>query len=344
MGGQSWSRSAVNEFLQDILDQPAALQSALDFTLNDGMAALQEAAEALRRAKRIVLTSMGSAYYSLMPLHHVLARWHPSVHLVEAAELLTMPLQADTQYLILSRSGESGEIAELSARLHSQGKPLIAITMTAGSTLAKHASLLLNDPVPYDHFICTKAYSSMALVGLLLASQADGTLEASLAGKLKELFAWMEESKAGLLQKVKNVDWLDGPLYFLSCGAGNGLAQAGTLWLQEAARQQSSAMSIQNFLHGPVEQVDENFRGIWIDLTPSESSRALFNRVCSHGGHWLGLAVEDNQADFCIPSFGLPEAYRVLSAVMPVQLIAYQTASNLGLEAGRMRYLDWVVK
>ena len=116
------------------------------------------------------------------------------------------------------------------------------------------------------------------------------------------------------------------------------------MWLQEAARRQSAAMSIQNFLHGPVEQVDEKFRGIWIDLTPSESSQALFNQACSHGGHWLGLAVEESETDFCIPSFGLPEAYRVLCAVMPVQMIAYQTADNLGLEAGRMRYLDWVVK
>jgi hypothetical protein len=47
---------------------------------------------------------------------------------------------------------------------------------------------------------------------------------------------------------------------------------------------------------------------------------------------------------FCIQSFGLPEAYRVLSAVMPVQMIAFQTAANLGVEAGEMRYLDWVVK
>jgi hypothetical protein len=29
---------------------------------------------------------------------------------------------------------------------------------------------------------------------------------------------------------------------------------------------------------------------------------------------------------------------------MPVQMIAYQTAEALGLEAGEMRYLSWVVK
>ena len=29
---------------------------------------------------------------------------------------------------------------------------------------------------------------------------------------------------------------------------------------------------------------------------------------------------------------------------MPVQMIAYQTAAALGLQAGDMRYLSWVVK
>jgi glucosamine 6-phosphate synthetase-like amidotransferase/phosphosugar isomerase protein len=31
-------------------------------------------------------------------------------------------------------------------------------------------------------------------------------------------------------------------------------------------------------------------------------------------------------------------------AALPVQLLAYQSAANLGLQAGVMRYLDWVVK
>jgi fructoselysine-6-P-deglycase FrlB-like protein len=47
---------------------------------------------------------------------------------------------------------------------------------------------------------------------------------------------------------------------------------------------------------------------------------------------------------FTIPAFDLPEVYRILPAAMPVQMIAYQTAEALGLEAGEMRYLSWVVK
>jgi glucosamine 6-phosphate synthetase-like amidotransferase/phosphosugar isomerase protein len=334
----------MNPFLRDILDQPTALQQALNYTLGKGREDLFAAGDAIRGARRVVLTSMGSAFYSLTPLYDLLKHWHPSVHLEETAGLMDGPLQSDTLYLVMSRSGESGEIAKFSNQLRSQGKPLIAITMTPNSTLGGNASLLLVDPASYDSFICTKAYSSLALIGLLLGSQAAGTFDFKQAAQLGEMFAWLDAYKLEILAKIAACSSLDGPLYYLSYGAGYGLALAGALWFQEAARQQAATMTIDNFLHGPVEQVGEHFRGVWIDLSPSPLSYERFAAAFSRGGRWLGVAVGESRADLCLPTFDLPEAYRVLSAAMPLQMIAYQTATNLGLEAGELRYLNWVVK
>ena len=335
----------MNQFLKDILDQPAALQTALDHTLSAGLPDLKRAAQMIQSARRVVLTSMGSALYSLIPLHHELSKAHPCVHLLETAELLDeLPADDGTLYLIMSRSGESGEVAAFSEQLHKRGLPLIAVTMTPTSTLAVNAGLVLHDPASYDGLICTKAYSTLTLVGLLLAAQISRTLTAKLTAALTASFEWLEREKESFRQAAAAVDWLTGSLYFLSYGVGSALTLSGALWLEEAARVPASIMSIANFLHGPVEQVDERFRGVWIDLSPDEHSRSMFSRASSHGGRWMKLMVDDPASDFPLISHGLPTSFRVLAAAMPVQLFAWQTAERLGIEAGTMRYLGWVVK
>jgi fructoselysine-6-P-deglycase FrlB-like protein len=340
----------MNTFLEDILDQPGALNTTLECMSGAGLAELDQAAGMIEGSERVVLTSMGSAHYSLAPMAFALSRMHPNVHLVETGELMRAPLFPHTLYVIMSRSGESKEISAFSARLHEEGEPLLAITMTPGSSLAQNASLAIHDPAPYDGFICTKAYTSLALCGLLVVSRLEGALDEALVTSLRQAFAWMDAHKEPMLAQARGIGWLGKSLTFLSRGAGLGLAQSGALWLEEAARVRASYSSIDFFLHGPVEQVDEVFLGAWIDLAPDEFSHAQAKAVLGRGGRWITVgpnAEETNRDETCafnIPDFDLPEAYRILPAAMPVQLVACQSATRLGLTPGEMRYLSWVVK
>jgi fructoselysine-6-P-deglycase FrlB-like protein len=338
----------MNRFLQDILEQPAELHKVLDrFTAQRDE--LDQAARLVTGAARVVLTSMGSAYYSLMPMAFALQRLHPNVQLVETSELMRQPFFPGTLYIIMSRSGESGEIAAFSQTLHERGEPLIAVTMTPDSTLARNASLLLHDPASYDGFICTKAYSSMTLVGLLVASQLEGGLNERLIRALHHTFDWMEAEKNRLLAQIEDLAWLGESLTFLSRGAGMATAASGVLWLEEASRLRGSFAGIDFYMHGPVEQVDTRYRGVWIDLLPDAVSCAHYQSCASRGGRLLVLAPEGGCASTApdaipFPDFDLPEPYRVLPVCMPIQMIAYRSAALQGLEAGEMRYLDWIVK
>jgi len=335
----------MNTFLEDILAQPAALNLTLASMLDENQAALERAAAMIGAASRLVLTSMGSALYSLAPMAYSLSRLHPNVHLVETGEQMSMPFVPGTLYVIMSRSGESKEISDYAAILRQRGEPLLAITMTPDSTLAKNASLVVHDPAPYDGFICTKAYTSMALIGMLIVSRLENSLDANLVNRLQGAFTWMEAHKDAMLEQMRGIEWLGESLTFLSRRSGMGLAQSGALWLEEAARLRASYSSIDFYLHGPVEQVDEGFRGVWIDLAPDELSRAQYQQVAAMGGLLIRISPEAKGPDgFPIPTFDLPEVYRILPAAMPVQMIADRTAAVLGLQAGDMRYLSWVVK
>jgi len=347
----------MNTFLQDILEQPAVLGQVLSALVGDGCSAradIRQGAEQVARSPRVVLSSMGSAYYSCMPMAYALSRVHPNVQLMETAELMRLPLVPGTLYIILSRSGESGEVAAFSAVLRERGEPLIAITMTPGSTLARNASLMIHDPSPYDGLICTKAYTTLVLTGLLVVSAMKGELNGALVDGLKRAFAWMEREKGTLLERVRGYGNLGGSLTFLSRGSGLGLAAAGSLWTEEGARVRASWASIDGFMHGPIEQVDEDFLGVWIDLIPDQTSARQYREVVSRGGTLIPLSLPaaypyaplagEGSMGLVVPVADLPEAYRVIPAAMPIQLIAQQTAANRGLVAGQMRYVGWLIR
>ncbi len=338
----------MNTFLQDILEQPVVLDQVLSALVGDGptvRADLREAADRIAGSSRLVLTSMGSAYYSCMPIAYALSRVHPNVQLIETAELMRPSLFPGTLYIILSRSGESGEVATFSTMLRERGESLIAITMTPDSTLARNASLVLHDPSPYDGLICTKAYTTLALTGLLVASSVQGSVDDTLIGGLRQAFGWMEHEKDALVDQVRSLPRLGSSLTFLARGSGLGLAAAASLWMEEGARVRASWASIDGFMHGPIEQVDEDFLGVWIDLLPDATSARQYRDVLSRGGTLIPLSLPGAYSEgIAVPVGDLPEAYRVIPAALPIQLMAQQAAANRGLVAGQMRYIGWLIR
>jgi glucosamine 6-phosphate synthetase-like amidotransferase/phosphosugar isomerase protein len=339
----------MNRFLQDILDQPEELKHVLRYSLSDEFTNIKKAAELIKNSDRVVLTSMGSAIFSLMPMHSYLSRLHPNCQLIETSELLVSnPFSIKTMYIIMSRSGESGEIAEFSRLLKSENSKLIAITMTPDSILAKNATLVIHDPASYDGFICTKAYSSMTLQGLLIASELDGGVSNGRDSALYELFDWMEKNKQNLLTGISKSQVLNKPagIYYLSHGPGLAVAKVAQLYTEEAARIIASHSSFGLFHHGPVEQIDEKFNGVWIDLTPNNRSLELFTEANDKNGNIIVISVDGSpyQSDFMLPNLAIPPEYLCLGAVMILQMCAYQISVSLGLDPGNMRYCNWVIK
>jgi len=337
----------MNQFLQDIFGQPDALRLVLRECAGSLKPTLEDAAGRICKARRVVLTSMGSAYYSCQPAAYALQSRHPNIQLRETSDLLENDDFADSLFIIMSRSGESGEIAEYSQRIRARGGELIAITMTPGSTLAKAADLMIYDPAPFDGFICTKAYSSLALIGLLIAGTLNGTFDGVLIRRLEALFDQMEHSQEDLskyIGEIPALDNLDG-ITLLSHGSGMATAWAGALWIEEAARIRASVSSYAAFRHGPIEQVEPGFRSIWIDLAPDAKSRAARLEMEARGARLITVLPEgETNASIALPLNDLPQEFHPLAAAQTLQLCAYHAARLRGLNAGDMRYLNWVVK
>ena len=140
-------------FLQDILRQPKELRAALDSLRGAGRARLDEAAAAIRGARHVYLTGIGSSWHAALTAA-------PIFSLAELLLFATLPPNA--VLIVISRSGRSIEIVNLLAKARESGATVIAITNVEDGTLAREAQIPLVISTKLDHAISVNTYITLA--------------------------------------------------------------------------------------------------------------------------------------------------------------------------------------
>lgn len=352
----------MNDYLKNVLEQPKELKKVLETLIKEDYLRVKEIANLLTVSEEIVLTSMGSAYNSLMPMYYALMKQGKKVTLIETSELLQNPewVKKNKLYIMMSRSGESREVFDLSVLLKEKSCLLIGITMTPDSTLGKNADILLNDCSTYDKCICLKAYTSLALCGLFCVSQMNGNrMKKDEEKELFRMFQWMEENKGNILVEIEKIPFFSQAhsYIFLSRGYGMGVAKAASLWLEEIAFVGGDIMSIENFYHGPIRSVlnselaDNIILPVYIDVLPTERTDMIWREIVStsKGSVYFGKKGSVTERNSCIiyPEFQISDEYLMILLAMYVQLFAYQCCIVKGYKPGISLGIPkdrWVVK
>lgn len=350
----------MNPILQNIYEQPDELDRVLDDLCGEKLGQVREICRVMNLASEIVLTSMGSALYSLMPMYEALLNaGHTNVRLVETAELIRHPerVSRGALYVLMSRSGESREVADFSVWLTENSYSSLAITMTPDSTMARHCTMMLHDISSYDQIVCIKAYSSMALCGLFLVSMLDRhEPDADLVVRLHAAFAWMRDNKERVLAQLETIDFLKGAdaYYLLSRGEGINMMRSASLWLEETAKIGANVMSVDNFYHGPMELVRAhkiarvNTVPILLEVLPDDRMAMIWDYVnqATPDTVWFGPESSDTPAAARLPfpDLGLDGPWMMLVQAMWFQLLSYRVAVVNGIEPGMFFEEGWIVK
>lgn len=349
----------TNPILANIFEQPAELHRVLDDLCGPHLDKVREISALMQSYDRVVLTSMGSALYSLMPMYEALVDdgWR-NVELVETATLIHHPerVHHDTLYLMMSRSGESREVADFAVWLDAHGHEAACVTMTPDSTMATHCAHVLHDVASYDKIVCIKAYSSMALCGLFIAHMAGRTEpDATLVSALHGAFDWMEASKRAILARLEEVPFLSATdcFYLISRDEGVNMARSASLWIEETAKVGANVMSADNFYHGPMELVRAQSitrtrtTPVLIDIYPDERSSMIWDYVNDAAPDSLYFGFDDSAragARFTFPELDLDAPWMMLVEAIYFQLLSYQVALAHGVEPGMFFEDGWVVK
>jgi glucosamine--fructose-6-phosphate aminotransferase (isomerizing) len=328
------------EYLQDILEQPRALEatlSALDTTKD-----LQRLCTKLQNGKFkvVVLTGMGSSFHALHPLNLELIREGIHAVMVETSELIhyqSRLLDPKNLIVAVSQSGQSAEVVRL-LKSNRERSPLIAVTNNPESPLARGAAASLITQAGQEFSVSCKTYVASLMALRWLADMICGRdlrrtrreLNAAVTATEAYLSGW-KEHVLELAQRLRNIRQL------FVVGRGTSLAAVGTgaLIVKEADHFPAEGMSSAAFRHGPMEMLGpESFVLVFAGQAKTlELNRKLFLDIREQNGQTEWAATESDFQPFVLPQ--TPESLYPILEILPVQMITLALAAQVGREPGR---------
>jgi glucosamine--fructose-6-phosphate aminotransferase (isomerizing) len=350
----------MTHFLRDILRQPVELQRTLDHISGAGRGSLDAAVAAVRSARHVYLTGIGSSWHAGLNVSVLFQLGARPVYLVDAAELVQFAaIPADSVLIVISRSGRSVEIVQLLGKARESGATVIGITNVAEGTLAREAAIPLVIPVELDHAISVNTYTTLALAVGVLAGSVTGSVDltgrtakigCATAESLSRAFAAAGRAIPGWQGQIESSEWLAprSTTYFLARGSSLGSAYETRLMWEEGVKSPATAMGTGSFRHGPQEIVapDVCF-GMWIDgakmreqdLAVARDLRKLDARVMLIGQR---LPTDAGDLMFQLPE--IPSEWQFLIDIIPAQLVAERLARLSGSDPDTFRLRSFVVE
>jgi glucosamine--fructose-6-phosphate aminotransferase (isomerizing) len=357
---------AIDRFLGEILEQPAAMRTAAR--------AVGEQRPGLERLHRLgdtgasfVLTGMGSSFDACLAAASVLARQGLIATPVNAAELLHFrsgALTAATPVLAISQSGSSAELVRLAARLGQMRErpPLVSLTNGIDNPLARVADIAFDMAAGTEEGPSTKTFAACLVLLRALADAIAGAEAFDAARTCAAAAADAERAGAAAARLLADPAGLAGrmrawcgerpSIVILGRGTARAAAEMGALILKEAARRQAESLDTAEFRHGPLElsgpelavaivstetATRELDRRLAAELARDGASVMMI--VCEQGagaeaGVVAGAGGAAGGASICIEELHPLLAPAV--AVIPVQLLAWRLAVEGGRDPGRM--------
>lgn len=337
----------TSDFLLDVQAQPALLHDALTNHLSAASPVLAAAAFVREhRAHRIIITGMGSSFYSAYPAMISLLAAGYAVQHVELSELLhfaAATLTSDTILIIISQSGETIE----AVRLLEVAKPrstIIALTNNPNSTVGRAAQYVMPHLAGPEKAVATKTYTTSLLALGVFVRAVLGENAATIHAALTPAIAAMQQLNETFVAEQLPATWRTwGAVTFVGRGPSYATALAGSLLFKETARMPADALSSAQFRHGPLEIAGPRLKAI-ICAGPGPTCAydvRLADELHRYGSTvWLIGPVTEPKP---YPVTVLPAlAYAPLAEIIPLQHAARALAVAEGLNPGEFAHIGKV--
>ncbi len=346
--------------LKEIAEQPVALQQTLFGRLagNGRDVSLGLSLDPLA-IDRVVVTAAGTAFYAGQVgqvLLERLARLPVEVQVASEFRYREPVIDERTLCVAVSQSGETIDTLEALREAKRRGARTLGIINVKGSSISREV-----DDVLYIHagpeigVASTKVYTAMLAAFALLAidlGRARGTLSDARAEELerglREIPQQVEEALsrrervAEVAERFKHCrDYL-----FLGRGVNVPTAYEGALKLKEISYIHAEAYATGEMKHGPIALIDENMPVVAIATASELYDKTVSNlqEVRARDGVLIAIASDGDtvigrHADEVLY---VPKVLELLSPivnVVPLQLLAYETAVRLGRDVDQPRNL-----
>jgi glucosamine--fructose-6-phosphate aminotransferase (isomerizing) len=350
--------------LKEIFEQPSSVRDAMRGRLSfedctAKLGGLNMTPAELRKVGRIVLTGCGTAFHAAMVGEYLvehLAGIPTEVEYASEFRHRNTPMTPDTLVFAISQSGETADTLGALRESRQKGYRTLGICNNVASTIARES-----DGGVYMHagpeigVAATKSFTSqvviLTLIGLLLGrmrnlSTAEGArlidaLE-TLPDKVHETLKLSGQIKA-LAKKYVDVS---GVLFF-GRQFNFPIAMEGALKLKEITYLYGEGHPSAELKHGIIALIRPDLPSIFIAPGDAVFSKNLNNieQVKARKGRIIALTSGNGAAklkgiaDDIVTLPGVPDCLMPILTVIPLQLLAYHLAVELGRDVDKPRNL-----
>ena len=348
---------------KEIYEQPESVSHALSHYVD--LAALKVSFREhvpvdFAKLSRLTMVACGTASYAAMVGKYWFeryARLPVDVDVASEFRYREPVLPENGLSLFISQSGETADTLAALRYCAQNGQSIASIVNVAESTIARESDAVF--PIlcgPEIGVASTKAFTAQLVVLAVLAiaaGKARGVLSAEDEKHLTEALVHLPSSLAEVLKCETQIEALAKGLIhvrdvlYLGRGQMYPIALEGALKLKEISYIHAEGYAGGELKHGPIALIDEAMPVVVVAPSDGLMEKTLSNmqEVAARGGRII-LITDQAGADFVGKGVAdiilLPQVDELVApivAALPVQLLAYHTAVQMGTDVDQPRNL-----
>ena len=349
---------------KEIYEQPETVSHTLSHYVDMGAEAVRPR-EALpfdfKSLTRLTISACGTAYYAGLVAKYWFeryARLPVDVDVASEFRYREPPLAPGGASLFISQSGETADTLAALRYCAGQGQYITALLNSPESTIARESQVVFPTLCgPEIGVASTKAFTAQLTVLASLAvaaAVARGTLaEGQEAELVRALVALPAAISTALTTTESEIERISKGLskakdvLYLGRGQMFPIAMEGALKLKEISYIHADGYAAGELKHGPIALVDEQMPVIVVAPSDDLMEKTLSNmqEVAARGGSIILITDEEGAATVgqgVAETIVLPKVSPFVApilATIPVQLLAYHTATFMGTDVDQPRNL-----
>lgn len=352
--------------LKEIFEQGQTIENAtrgriILATGDVRLGGLTEVADRLRTAKRIILTACGTSWHSALIgkyMIETLARIPVDVEYASEFRYRDPVIYPEDFVVAISQSGETADTLEAIREAKRKGCTTLGIVNVVGSSIARatDAGVYLHAG-PEIGVASTKAFTSQVTVLLLFAlyigrmrsvSQTEGI---RIIKEIQEIPKKIEKilQQADKIKEIAKRYSKSRNFLYLGRGYNYPIALEGALKLKEISYVHAEGYPAAEMKHGPLALIDDEMPVVFLATKDEvfDKLRSNLEEVKARGGKIIAIATENNEGNELIKNkvehmIYIPETLPIVMpilSIIPLQLLAYYIADELGRDIDNPRHL-----
>ena len=348
--------------LKEIYEQPHAIADTLAGRVSPAGGVVLDELELddgfLRSVDKVFVVACGTSYHAAMMAKYAIERWtRLPVEIDVASEFRYRDPVLDRRSLVIgiSQSGETIDTLAAIRHAKAQASTVLGVSNVVESALARESDAVLYTRAgPEIGVAATKTFTTqlvaMQLFGLYLA-QVRGALDPSAIKVLVRAMLRLPQQVEAVLAASDEIEqmssaWIDTrDFFFLGRSGDFPVAMEGALKLKEIAYVRAEGYAAGEMKHGPIALIEDGVVVVGVATDTHVQAKTLSNieEMKARGGTIVLIAEEGDEmggaAEHVIRVPAGPDLVCTVTAVVPLQLLAYHLATARGTDVDKPRNL-----